>query len=272
MMIRTKGIGHGRAEGSVVLSHMPISFLGGVDASKGCVVEQGSDIMGESFAGKILSFPHGKGSTVGSYVIYQLKKSGTAPAAILNQKAEAIVATGAILSGIPMLTGIPTGILARGDKAIVNADEGTIELPFVVGKVVTTAIVRNEGKILVMKRSSKVGTYREHWAGVSGSLLPGEAPADAALREVREETGIDKGVKPQMVQTEPVYARDGGIIWKVHPFLIDVDADKVKIDWEHDEYRWILPGELENYQTVPRLGEVVRSLLKAEAVAARKVC
>lgn len=272
MIMRTKGIGHGRAEGSIVLSHMPISFLGGVDSSRGCVVEKGSDIEGEPFAGKILSFPHGKGSTVGSYVIYQLKKSGTAPAAILNHKAEAIIATGAILSGIPMLSGIPTGILAKGDKAIVNADNGTLELPFVVGKVVTTVVVRNQGKILILKRSSRVSTFREHWAGVSGSLLPDETAADAAVRELREETGMDKGTKPQMIQTEPVYARDGGIIWKVYPFLIDVDSDKVKIDWEHDEYKWILPAELENYQTVPRLGEVVRSLLKAEAVAARRVC
>jgi len=272
MMIRTKGIGHGRAEGSLVVSHMPISFLGGVDASRGCVVEEGSDIKGDSFAGKILAFPHGKGSTVGSYVIFQLKKSGTAPAAILNHKAEAIVATGAILAGIPMLSGIPMEILASGDKAIVNADEGTIELPSVVGKVVVTVIARREGKIMIMKRSGKVSTYREHWAGVSGSLLPGENPADAASRELREETGAI--VKPQQIsiQGEPVYARDGGTLWKVHPFLVDLEKENISLDWEHDEYRWIPPSELDRYQTVPRLGEVVAMLLKIEAQSARKVC
>jgi len=246
-MIRTKGIGHGCAEGSIVVSHMPISFLGGVDPSKGCVVEQGSDIMLESFAGKILSFPHGKGSTVGSYVIFQLKKSGTAPAAIINQKAEAIVATGAILAGIPMLTGIPMEILKPGDKAVINADEGTIELPNVIGKVVVTVIVRRQDKILIMKRSNKVNTYKEHWAGASGGMLPGENPADAASRELREETGIIVTPKQMTVQGEPVYARDGGTLWKVFPFLVDVEAEDVKIDWEHDEYRWITLPELDRY-------------------------
>jgi predicted aconitase with swiveling domain/8-oxo-dGTP pyrophosphatase MutT (NUDIX family) len=272
MMMRTKGIGHGRAEGTVVQSQMPISFLGGVDPNKGCVVEEGSDIRGESFAGKILSFPHGKGSTVGSYVIFQLKKSGTAPAAMLNHKAEAIVATGAILAGIPMLSGIPPHILASGDKAIIDADEGTLELPSVVGKVVVTVIAKREGKILILKRSEKVGTYRGHWAGISGSLLPGESASQAASRELREETGGGLMHSLPMVQSEPVYARDGDILWKIHPFLTEVDSDKIKTDWEHDEYRWIAPGELDRYQTVPRLGEVVTSLLKAEAVSARKVC
>lgn len=251
---------------------MPISFLGGVDPSRGCVVEAGSDIKDESFAGKILSFPHGKGSTVGSYVIFQLKKSGTAPAAIINQKAEAIVATGAILAGIPMLSGIPMGILAGGDKAIVDADEGTIELPHVVGKVVVTVIARRGGKMLIMKRSGKVSTFREHWAGVSGGMLPGEGSADAAAREFREETGITIAQKQMAVQGEPVYARDGGTVWKVHPFLVDVEKEEVTLDWEHDEYRWVTPAELGNYQTVPRLGEVVSSLLKAESIIAKKVC
>jgi len=271
-MMRTKGIGHGRAEGTVVQTQMPISFLGGVDPARGCVIEKDSDIKDEPFAGKILSFPHGKGSTVGSYVIFQLKKAGTAPAAMLNHKAEAIVATGAILAGIPMLSGIPAHILATGDRAIVDADRGTLELPSVVGKVVVTVIARREGKILILKRSGKVSTYREHWAGVSGSLLPGESAGDAALREFREETGRSMSAPAQMVQGEPVYARDGGLLWKIHPFLMDVDAEEVSLDWEHDEYRWILPNELDRYQTVPRLNEVLTSLSRAEAANAKKIC
>jgi uncharacterized protein len=272
MMMRTKGIGHGRAESVVIQTQMPISFLGGVDPTRGCVVEEGSDIKGESFAGKILSFPHGKGSTVGSYVIFQLKKSGTAPAAMLNQKAEAIVATGAILAGIPMLSGIPTTILRTGDKAIIDADEGTLELPAVFGKVVVTVIAKREDKILVLKRSSKVGTFKEHWAGISGSLQPGEKASEAALRELKEETGKKPRDSAPIIQCDPVYARDGGTIWKVHPFLVELESEQVSLDWEHDEYRWIAPAELSKFQTVPRLEEVVTSLLKAEAVSANKIC
>lgn len=272
MKIQTKGIGHGRSEGSILLSLSPISFLGGVDPTRGCVVEKGSDIEAKPFTGRILAFPHGKGSTVGSYVIYQLKKSGTAPAAILNHNAEAIVATGAILSGIPMLTGIPMDILANGDNAIVDADEGTLELPSVIGKTVVTVIAKRDGKILILKRSRKVGTYQEHWAGVSGSLLPGETPAEAASRELGEELGSNVKRSRTMIQSQPVYARDGGTLWKVHPFLIEVESEQVSINWEHEEFRWIDPGEIGKYQTVPRLNRVIESLLKAEAVAEKKVC
>ena len=272
MMIRTKGIGHGRAEGVVVQTQMPISFLGGVDPTKGCVIEEGSDIKGESFAGKILSFPHGKGSTVGSYVIFQLKKAGTAPAAMLNHKAEAIVATGAILAGIPMLSGIPTNILRTGDKAIIDADEGTLELPAVFGNVVVTVIVRRGDRILILKRSNAVRTHREHWAGISGSLQPGEKALEAAHRELKEETGRVAKPSVPMIQCDPVYARDGGTIWKVHPFLVELDSEEISLDWEHDEFRWIVPSELAKFQTVPMLEEVVASLLKAEAVSAKKIC
>jgi len=272
MKMRTKGIGHGRAEGVVVQTQMPISFLGGVDPERGCVVEEGSDIRDEPFAGKILAFPHGKGSTVGSYVIFQLKKAGTAPAAMINQKAEAIVATGAIIAGIPMLNGIPASILRSGDRAIVDADEGMLELPAVFGKVVVTVIAKKDDRILILKRSRRVGTFKEHWAGVSGSILPGEKAAEAAIRELREETGRAPSSPNRIIQCDPVYARDSGTIWKVHPFLMELDSDKISLDWEHDEYRWIAPSELTRYQTVPRLEEVVSSLLKAEAVAEKRIC
>lgn len=272
MIIKAKGIGHGRAESSVVVSQLPISFLGGVDAAKGAVVEASSDIKGKSFTGKILAFPHGKGSTVGSYVIFQLKKSGTAPSAILNHKAEAIVATGAILAGIPMLTGIPVEILQEGDRAVIDADAGTMEIPGVEERAVVTVIAKKGGNVLILKRSSKVSTYQGRWAGVSGGINPGEEPFDAAKREMKEETGLGIGSKEIVVRGDPIYARDNEILWKIHPFLAEIGEESMTLDWEHDEYRWVSPAQIGDYQTVPKLGKVIESLLKRQSIAEKKVC
>ena len=272
MKIKAKGIGHGRAESTVIVSKLPISFLGGVDPAKGAVVEASSDIKEKSFSGKILAFPHGKGSTVGSYVIFQLKKSGTAPAAILNHKAEAIVATGAILAGIPMLTGIPVEILMEGDRAVINADEGTLEIPGVEERTVVTVIAKRDDKVLILKRSGKVSTYKGCWAGISGSIHPGEDPVEAAMREMKEETGFGLTRNGIAVRGEPIYARDGEVLWKIHPFLTEVQEESLAIDWEHDEYRWISPAEISQYQTVPKLDKVIESLLRGQSFAEKKVC
>jgi uncharacterized protein len=131
--IKLKGriISRGCAKGEVLLSRDPISFLGSVDPRTGIIVEKSHVLAGKSIKGKVLVFPHGKGSTVGSYVMYQLKKSGAAPAAIINLETEPIVAVGAIISEIPlvdMLEKNPYELLKDGDLVLVNGSEGYIEL------------------------------------------------------------------------------------------------------------------------------------------------
>ncbi len=103
MKIVGKAVREGEAEGEAIVSEEPISFLGDVNPETGEIVEENHQLYGKSIDDKILIFPHGKGSTVGSYVLYQLKKNGKAPAGIVNRKAEAIVAAGAIIADIPML-------------------------------------------------------------------------------------------------------------------------------------------------------------------------
>ena len=124
-------ISKGIASGEVLLSKDPISFLGGVDPKTGKIVEKGHPLEGKSIAGKILVFPRGKGSTVGTYVIFQLKKNGKAPAAMINIESEIIVAVGAILAEIPMidqLQGDGYSMIKGGMKATVNASEGYVEV------------------------------------------------------------------------------------------------------------------------------------------------
>jgi len=125
--MKGKTISPGKAEGVALVSREPLGFYGGVDAKTGKVMEEGHELQGECVRDKILVFPKGKGSTVGSYIIYGLKKNGVAPKAIVNEETETIVATGVILAGIPCVDGIDIGKIKTGDKLKVDADEGTVD-------------------------------------------------------------------------------------------------------------------------------------------------
>jgi predicted aconitase with swiveling domain len=110
----------GRAHGVALVSPEPIGFLGGVDPDTGIVVEPGHPLEGESVAGRVLIFPTGKGSTVGSYTLYRLARNGTGPAAIINAESEPIVAVGAIISDIPMVDQVDITQLSTGDIVVVE--------------------------------------------------------------------------------------------------------------------------------------------------------
>lgn len=127
--ISGRGISRGKAKGKLLVSPAPISFLSGVDPKTGVIVEKGHPLQGTSITGTVLAFPYGKGSTVGSYVLYALSRNGHAPAAIVNTEAEAIIATGAIIGGIPMIdrTSVPLIKLKEGVSVTVDGDTGTME-------------------------------------------------------------------------------------------------------------------------------------------------
>lgn len=122
MEIRCHRISGGKATGPALVSKEPISFLGTVDPETGVVVDPCHQLFGKAVAGKILIYPGGKGSTVGSYVIYQLKKRGAAPLAMINIKSEPIVAVGAIISGIPLVDGVAASLLDLEDGTVVTVD------------------------------------------------------------------------------------------------------------------------------------------------------
>ena len=126
MQFRGRGIARGVGKGPLLVSPAPVSFLSGVDPVSGIIVEKGHPLQGESVAGKVFAFPYGKGSTVGSYVLYALSRNGHAPAGIINTEAEPIIATGAIIGGIPMIDRIevPMNRLRNGVAVVVNGDTG----------------------------------------------------------------------------------------------------------------------------------------------------
>ena len=112
----------GEAEGEALVSPQPIGFFGGVDPDTGVVIEAAHPLQGECVAGRVLVFPTGKGSTVGSYTLYRMKKNGVAPAAIINAESEPIVAVGAIISDIPAVDQVEIGEIATGDWVKTSGD------------------------------------------------------------------------------------------------------------------------------------------------------
>lgn len=129
--IKCRKISKGHAKGEVIITKDPLSFLGGVDPKTGVIVDSGHELYGEKITSKILVIPSGKGSTVGSYVIFQMAKNKTAPKAIISLKAEPIIATGAIMAEIPMVDEPDAdilNILKTGDIVEVDADKEVITI------------------------------------------------------------------------------------------------------------------------------------------------
>jgi 8-oxo-dGTP diphosphatase len=125
-------------------------------------------------------------------------------------------------------------------------------------KDVVTCFLESDGEILILRRSQQVGSYRGRWAGVSGYVET--TPDDQALVEIGEEAGLSGDDLQLLKKGEPLSVEDSGlgVRWIVHPYLFRIsDRDKVRIDWEHKETKWIRPQELVDYQTVPMLEETL---------------
>ena len=125
-------------------------------------------------------------------------------------------------------------------------------------KHVVTCFLEHSGKILILRRSQKVGTYQGSWAGVSGYME--KTDMEQAFTEINEETGLDSNEIMLLVKGAPLEIVDESLNrkWVIHPFLFRVKApDNIKLDWEHTEMKWIKPEELSDYKTVPGLKDAL---------------
>jgi 8-oxo-dGTP diphosphatase len=128
---------------------------------------------------------------------------------------------------------------------------------------IVTVFLEHDKKILILKRSQKVKTMKTKWGGISG-YIEQEEPVKRALKEITEETGLKNKNVTLLRIGEPLEAVESGkpeITWIVHPFLFSSNTYQIRIDWEHDEYKWINPKEIVNYETVPRLKDALDGLL-----------
>ena len=257
MIFTGRTISPGKAKGTVVKLDEPLSFLGGVDGATGEIrVGNGGNV-----EGKILVFPQGKGSTVGSFVMYDLMVHGKAPAAVINESAETIVATGAVISSIPMVDQIPSiDIFEDGDIVSVDADAGTVDIEGVEYREVASSVILMDGKVLMLKRPDVCRSFPGMWSLVSGKLEEGETPVEAARREVMEETGIAVGEPDDSMGA--LYAREGSKLWKIYPFLFKVSDVEPSINHENVAFEWVLPEDVPSKDTVPEITTVVNRFVK----------
>jgi len=143
-------------------------------------------------------------------------------------------------------------------KCISEVTDSTLE-----EKHVVTCFLEHGKRILILRRSHKVGTYRRSWAGVSGYMETSDT--EQAFTEISEETELYKNDLRLIKKGEPLEVIDRSLNrkWIVHPFLFHVKAPgKIRIDWEHTEAKWIKPRELTSYKTVPGLKEALARVLK----------
>lgn len=253
MKFEGRTISPGKAKGEVIKLDEPLSFLGGVDGSTGDLrVGNGGNV-----AGKILVFPKGKGSTVGSFVMYDLMVHGVAPAAVINESAETIVATGAVISSIPMVDRIPSvDAFLDGDIVEVDADDGSVTIDGVDMVCAVSSAIVCDGKVLLLKRPAGCRSFPDRWSLVAGKIESGESPEAAARREIMEETGIEVG--DVIDSKEPIYVRDRSRLWKVYPFRFDCDKAEPVLNDENVDFRWSEPGDVSESDTVTDTVRIIR--------------
>lgn len=129
---------------------------------------------------------------------------------------------------------------------------------------IVTSFLTQDGKYLILKRSNKVRTMKDLWAGISGIIEGNEDPLYRAKKEIHEETSITEDqitlirAAAQMRTDSPQYENHE---WLIFPFLFSVENPKIKLNWENSEYQWITPSDLTKFEIVPSLEKVLASLL-----------
>jgi ADP-ribose pyrophosphatase YjhB (NUDIX family) len=185
------------------------------------------------------------------------------PAGVVAVLLHGVPAESAHVVQIPTVARVDADILREGETVEVNGTLGRFRIEGVeeVG-VVTSFLERADNRILLLERSEKVGSFRGHWAGVSG-FLEAATPLEQAFREILEETGLGAGDLELLTQGAPVLARDGARVFVVHPFRFRVHRTDIHLDWEHNRAEWVEPSEIRHRPTVPKLDRVWESVMAA---------
>ena len=122
-----------------------------------------------------------------------------------------------------------------------------------------TGIVRNKGKVLILKKSKDDYSYPDKWSFCSGYVKEFESAEDTVLREIREETGLSARIvkKGKFLHKDD---KNNGKSWLIMPFLCESKSQSVKLDHENTEFKWITCKDLGKYETVPGLEKDLKIL------------
>ncbi len=129
---------------------------------------------------------------------------------------------------------------------------------------IVTSFLTNNNKILILKRSDEVKSMKGLWSGVSGLIENNELPLDRAKIEIFEEVGLQESditllkKADNVTVSSPQYRNHQ---WVISPFLFETKNEKIKLNWENSDFKWIERTELKEYQTVPNLEEILLCLI-----------
>ena len=129
---------------------------------------------------------------------------------------------------------------------------------------IVTSFIRDNDKLLILKRSNNVRSMRGLWSGISGIIENDEEPLKRAKIEILEEVGITENkiklinATKEMMIDSPQYKDHQ---WEIFPFMFESSKPTIKLNWENSDFRWIKMDELANYKTVPSLHKVLFNLL-----------
>ncbi|HOB89967.1 MAG TPA: NUDIX domain-containing protein [Candidatus Colwellbacteria bacterium] len=147
-------------------------------------------------------------------------------------------------------------------KSSFKPKPGQVDYTHIRWAPVINCVLKHKNKILVVRRSEKLNFYPGYWNGVSGFLDDQKSLEEKVVAELKEELGIAKtqveNIRPGGIfdQDEPKYKKT----WIVHPVLVDVKTDKIKLDWEAENYKWLTLQEVKKLKLLPGFDEVLRRL------------
>lgn len=205
------------------------------------------------------------GSGIGDREILAFSALWWPPSQTLPQDAHGVLlhgipAASGTPAAVPVVAGVDADILREREEVEVNGSLGTLTIRGTEEvRVVTAFLERDDGRILLLERSRRVGSFQGRWAGVSG-FLEDPTPLDQAYREVQEEVGLGRDALRNEATGAPVLARDGRRIFVVYPFRFRVHDPEIRLDWEHVRAEWVDPSEIRRRPTVPKLDQVWEAL------------
>lgn len=129
---------------------------------------------------------------------------------------------------------------------------------------IVTSFIKNSDQILILKRSEKVRSMKGLWSGVSGMIENNENPLDRAKIEIFEEIGMKEDEIKLVKKSEKMKVSSSQYKnhqWEIFPFLFETKKETIQLNWENSDFKWILPIELKNYETVPSLEKLLLNLL-----------
>ncbi len=139
-----------------------------------------------------------------------------------------------------------------------NEDDVPIVSNYKKPSIVVTSVLKNQNEVLILRRSTKVKTMQDKWAGVSGYLENNEDLLTRALIEIYEETRINKDeLILRKIFSQRTVQIDNVLKIIIQPFYFVSNTRKVELDWEHSDYYWVNQKEIDNFDFVPRFKQII---------------